>query len=105
MAEEARELAQPIALGSEHDVSCPGGGDLRRDLPSLLGGRGGELRAHALARGVPLQLPAGLGIDEPQLTELRQLLLARIANLDRHDVMAAAEHEQRTPPVARAAEV
>ena len=77
----------------------------RRHLAALQGGRGGEARAQPLARGVDLHLPARLGIDEPQLAEPRQLLLAHVADLDRHDVMPAAEHEERPPPVARAAEV
>ena len=61
--------------------------------------------AQPTARRVDLELAAGLGIDQPQLPELRQLLLSRVADLDRDDVVASAEREQRPAPVAGAAEV
>ena len=70
------------------------------------GGRGREVRAQAGRSSVStLSCRPVSGIDEPQLAELRELLLAGVADLDRHHVMAAAEHEQRPAPVARAAEV
>ena len=45
------------------------------------------------------------GIDEPELARVRQLLLARVADLDGDDVVAAGELEQRPAPVVRPAEV
>ena len=62
-------------------------------------------RARRASSSVDLQLAAGLGIDEPQRPELRQLHLARIADLDGHDLVTSAEREQRAAPVAGAAEV
>jgi hypothetical protein len=48
---------------------------------------------------------AGLRVDEPELADIGKLLLARIADLDGEDVVAAHHLEQRLPPVERAAEV
>ena len=57
------------------------------------------------AAGVDPQLPAGLRVDEPEVADIRQLLLPLIADLDRDDVVARREVEQPGPPVAGAAEV
>ena len=61
-------------------------------------------RSVAVAR-VDAQLAAGLRIDEPQLADVGELLLARVADLDRERRMAAGDAQQRVPPVDRAAEV
>ncbi len=71
----------------------------------LLGGGGGEPGAELRVPRVDAELPAGLGVDEPELTGIRQLLLARVADLDGEDVVAAGELEHRPAPVERAAEV
>ena len=71
-----------------------------------LGGRGDrEPLAQPAVAGVDAQLPARLRIDEPQLADVGQLLLARVAHLDGQDGVPAGEAQQRRPPVERAAEV
>ena len=71
----------------------------------LLGGGGGEAGAELRVPGVDAELPAGLRVDEPELAGVRQLLLARVADLDGEDVVPAGELEHRPAPVERAAEV
>ena len=61
-------------------------------------------RSRALAR-VDAQLAARLGIDEPELADVGELLLARVADLDRDGRMPAGDAQQRLVPVDRAAEV
>ncbi len=76
-----------------------------RDVLPL--GCGGCRKAAAQpgAARVDAQLPSGLGIDEPESAGIRQLLLARVADLDRDHVVATRELEQRPAPVARATEI
>ena len=57
------------------------------------------------AAGVDAQLPSRLGIDEPEVADVGQLLLPRVTDLHGDDVVARRELEQPRPPVARAAEV
>ena len=74
--------------------------------PRTLGGGGlGEAAAELRVARVDAQLAPGLGVDEPELARVRQLLLARVADLDGDDVVAAGELEHRPAPVVRAAEV
>ena len=54
---------------------------------------------------VDAQLAAGLGVDEPQVADGGQLLLARVAHLERDHVMAVQQAQQRLAPVARPAKV
>ena len=54
---------------------------------------------------VDAKLASGLRIDEPQLADVGELLLARIADLDGEHGVPAGEPQQRRPPVERAAEV
>ena len=63
-------------------------------------------RARSLASRVSTRscLP-GLGVDEVELAEVGELLLARVTDLDGDDVVAAGEVEQRAAPVDRPAEV
>ena len=103
--QERDERAQPVAGGGEDDVAGAGRGELAGDVASLGRGGVGEAVAELLAAGVDAELSAGLGVDEPELAGVRQLLLARVADLDRDDVVAAGELEQRPAPVARPAEV
>ena len=80
-------------------------GERRGDLAPL-GRRGGrEPRPQPRAAGIDPELPPRLGIDEPELAHVRQLLLARVADLDRDDVVPAGEREERPAPVERAAKV
>ena len=71
---------------------------------SLGGGDGEPLAQLAVAR-VDAQLPSALGIDEPQLADVGELLLARIAHLDREHGVPAGEAQERRPPVERPAKV
>ena len=48
---------------------------------------------------------SGLRVDEPELAGVRQLLLARVADLDGDHLVPPGELEQRPAPVAWAAEV
>src|SRR5437763_15495520 len=99
-AEERRERSQPVAAGRERYVAHAGsrqGGDDR----TALGGRGrGEALAQAAVAGVDAKLPARLRIDKPELADVGELLLARIAHLDREHRVPPREPEQRCPPVA-----
>ena len=61
-------------------------------------------RSRAAAR-VDAELLARLGIDEPEVADVRQLLLARVADLDRDHLVPARQLEQRAAPVERPAEV
>ena len=55
--------------------------------------------------GVHAELAAGLGVDEPEVADVGQLLLARVADLDGDTSWRAATRQQRLAPVARPAEV
>ena len=72
--------------------------------PFLRGRRGEALAQTAVAR-VDAQLPPRLGIDEAQLADVGELLLARIADLDREHRVAPRQPQERRAPVGRAAEV
>ena len=76
-------------------VPHPGAGQHRGERLPLLLRRGGEAAAQHCARGVHAQLAAGLGIDEPQLARVGQLLLARVADLDADHLVPARDLEQR----------
>ena len=76
-----------------------------RDARALLRSSRREARPQPRAAGVDPQLPARLRVDEPERADVRELLLARIPNLDREDVVPAREAQQRMPPVARSPEV
>ena len=65
----------------------------------------GEAAAQLGAARVDAELASRLRVDEPELARVRQLLLARVADLDGDDVVAAGELQQRPAPVVRAAEV
>ena len=76
-----------------------------RQLLAFGRSRDGEALAQPPAPGVDAQLPAGLGVDEVEKADVRELLLARVANLDGDDVVLAGELKQRPAPVARPSEV
>ena len=58
-----------------------------------------------LAPGIRTQLAAGLGIDQPEHSRVRELLFTRIPDLDGHHLVPAGELEQGPAPVLRPAEV
>src|SRR5581483_9932741 len=104
-AQEAGERTQPVALGRERDVADPGGLE-RRDERAPLGRRRGlEALAQVAVAGVDAQLPPRLRIDDAQLADVGELLLARIANLDREHGVPGGEPEERRTPLERTAEV
>ena len=72
----------------------------------------GSLPAEALAQlpavRVDAELPARLGVDQPEVSDIRQLLLSLFANLDRYYVVTRGEVKPalKTPtahPIAREA--
>ena len=82
-AQEAGQRPQPVALGRERNVPHARGGERGDERAALVGGDGREPLAQAAIARVDAQLAPGLRIDEPQLADIGELLLARIANLDR----------------------
>ena len=82
-----------------------GGGEIVRDTAPLAGGRLREPRPKACIAGVDAEPRPCLRIGEPHLTDVDELLLARIADLDREHVVARGEVDELLLPVARAAEV
>ena len=85
--------------------SAPHAAQLARQLLALLRGARGEPLADLAPARVDAQLASGLGVDEPQVADGGQLLLARVAHLERDHVMAVQQAQQRLAPVARPAEV
>ena len=82
--------AQPVARGREHDVADADRRERRAPRSvAFLRSRGGEALAQAAAPRVDAQLPAGLRIDEPEHTDVRELLLARVADLDGEHLVPA----------------
>ena len=91
LCEERGERPQPVALGRERDVADAGGCEARGERAALLARGRRESLAQAPIAGVDAQLPAGLRIDEPQLADVGELLLARVAHLDRQHGVPAGE--------------
>ena len=60
-------------------------------LGALRRSRRRKAGAHTLVAGVCAELPPGLRIDEPQDARVRELLLARVPDLDRDHVVSAGE--------------
>ena len=77
----------------------------RDERAALVRGGGGKPLAQLPVARVDAQLPARLGVDEPELPHVGQLLLARIADLDRECRVACRDAKERHTPVAAAAEV
>src|SRR5882724_8990360 len=75
------------------------------EFSPLCRGRRSETGAKLLAARVGPELPSRLGIDEPQNARIRQLLLARVPDLDRDHIVPAGELEQRATPVERTTKV
>src|SRR6188472_567338 len=76
-----------------------------RDLGTLCRRRFGETGAKPRRGGVDTNLAAGLGVDEGQLTDIGQVALPRIVDLDGDDLVARSKGGHRPEPVARTAEV
>ncbi len=72
---------------------------------TLGGSRDREALAQRPVARVDAELPPALGIDEPELAHVGELLLARVANLDGQDGVTSREAKQRVAPVDRTAEV
>ena len=86
-------------------MADPDGGQGTLELGTFGGRRNGKALAEAPAPGVDSQLAAGLGVDEIEKPDVRQLLLAWIAHLDSYDVVMPREFEERAPPLAIASKV
>ena len=82
-----------------------GGAERARELFPLGSCPLGEALAQASARGIGAHEPAGLGIDEPEISDVGKLLLAPVEHLHGQNVAAAGDMEELAPPVERAAEV
>src|SRR5439155_6605852 len=76
-----------------------------RDAGALLARGVGKAPAQLAAARVDANLASRLGVDEPQLADVRELLFTGVADLDREDLVATEQLEQRAPPVERAPEV
>ena len=104
-AQEPGERPQPVALGRERDMTHARRRERCDERAALVRGGSGEPLAQPSVARVDAKLPAGLRIDEPQLADVGELLLARVAHLDGKHGVPAREPQQRRPPVERAAEV
>ena len=79
--------------------------ELAGDVVAIAGGRLGEPVAEVRRRGVDADGPAGLGVDEVELADVRELVLTRVADLHDQDAVALGDAAQLRPPVERSAEV
>src|SRR5204862_786832 len=104
-SEEGGKGAQPVATGRQHAVRHAERRQDARDAAALLGSRDCEALAQRAAARVDANLASGLRIDEPEVAQVGQLLLARIADLDREYLVSAHHLEAGLAPVERAAEV
>src|SRR5437868_422518 len=99
LPEEDRERAEPVAGRREHDMSRTRRCKRARDACPFLGRGRGKAGTQVSTPSVRADLPAGLGVDEPQHAGVGQLLLTRVADLDRDDLVPAREIEQRATPI------
>ena len=103
--ELGRERPEPVAAGGEDEVVDADPPQVRGDRVPV-GRRGaGEPVPEAPRRRVDANLAAGLGVDQGELAEVRQLAFTRIADLDREDVMSRGERREGSLPIARTAKV
>jgi hypothetical protein len=79
--------------------------ELRCDARASLGLDCREALAHSPPRRVDLDERAGLGVDERQVADVRQLGLARVADLDRHHRVVGGQRAERPDPLVLVAEV
>src|SRR5262249_59306950 len=89
--QEGGEGTEPVTLGRERGVSYARGGEEPHQPFALLLRGGREARAQLRVARVDAELPPGLRVDEPELADVGQLLLAGVADLDRHRRVAARE--------------
>ncbi len=80
-------------------------GQQLRDVGPLVGRRRREPLSEPAAPRVDAQQLSGLGVDEPERADVRELLLARVAHLESDDVVPARQLEQGPPPVPWPAEI
>ena len=79
--------------------------ELAGDGGALVGGRCPELVAEPAIAGVDPQHPARLGVDEGQLTDIDELTLAGVDDLDGQDRVSRGDRGQLRAPVERSPEV
>src|SRR6187200_2443894 len=72
---------------------------------TFLRGRRGEPLAERARRGVHADLAARFPVDEGEVADVGQDVLARIADLDDEDVVACGGGREGQLPVARAAKI
>ncbi len=80
-------------------------GEGRRESRPVVTGGLVERRPEAAVAGVDAERPARLGVDEGQLTDVGERLLARVGDLEGDDRVPGGHLGERPDPVARAAEV
>ena len=68
-----------------------GGPERARNVCPFGRRRNGEALAQPAAAGIDAELAPSFRVDEPEQPDIRELLLARIADLDRDDVVMAGE--------------
>jgi len=94
-----------VAVSAQQQVVCACGANGARDVTALPCGRLRVPRPQLAAPGLHLAPPTGLGIDEREHADRRQLELARVDHLDRKDLVASAEAAQRPLPARLGEEV
>src|SRR4051794_18963511 len=92
--EKADERTEPVAGGRDGDVRDAGRAEHPGDLGPFGRGCAREAFAHAVVAGVDLELLAGLWVDEPDGSDVRELVLTRIADLDSDDLVTGSEAKQ-----------
>ena len=75
------------------------------EVGAFVGGRGRETFTKPLTARIDPKELSRLGVDEPERTDVRELLLPGIPDLERDDVVVTRQLQERRAPVARAAEV
>src|SRR4029450_10969334 len=90
LPEEPGERAQPVLVRAERAVRDPERCELARDLRPVRLARGCECGTRLRAPRVALDASPRLGVDEPEMADVGQL------------VLAAGEARRRPPPRASA---
>jgi hypothetical protein len=81
------------------------GRELARDVRPVGVGGGRERLAGLPTPGVHLDPPPRFRVDEPEVADVGQRVLAPVADLERRDLVARGEPQERVAPVARPEEV
>ena len=90
--DEADDVEEPVAVGAQHEVRDRGAAQRRGRSPPA--GRWlppRSARRTLVARGLHLDAAPGLGVDEGEEPDGRQLELARVEHLDREHLVAPAD--------------